>query len=190
MKKLLAILLCLVMVLSVALFTGCSEEKKADEEKPASSATESKDNNAVADKEDEKEDNKEDENQGGSTDAATLGTCDTCEDENVALTPISMEGFQFNVCADCYEIFYVDMTSVVDYWYSDQNGGVEIKVEDDGTALLTIYGDNPEDYECTWTLEDDVFTLVNKETNESSTGIFSNGDTLDFSADGGPVFTR
>ena len=64
MKKLLAILLCLVMVLSVALFTGCGKEKEDKKEQPTSSASENKDEN-------------KDENNNISVE---LGTCESCGD--------------------------------------------------------------------------------------------------------------
>ncbi len=121
MKKLLAILLCLVMVLSVALFTGCGKEKEDKKEQPTSSASENKDEN----------NNK----------PVELGTCESCGQAD-AIATVTVEGESANVCADCKEI--VDGLSELEdalgelEGLEDELSGLEDMDVADGTCELCM----------------------------------------------------
>ncbi len=125
MKKLLAILFCLVMVLSVALFTGCGKEKEADKEQPTSSASENKEEN--------KEENKDD--------PINLGTCESCGEAD-AIATVTLDGETANVCAGCKEI--VDGLGELEDALSDLEGledelsGLEDMDVADGTCELCM----------------------------------------------------
>lgn len=192
MKKVLAIILCLVLALSMALLAGCSEEK-TDEEKPASSATESKDDDQ------------------GNNDVAPApqnkGTCEICEDENVELTHVEYAGESANACAECKALIdtLIDMegslddledtelddAAVLGDWKAVDSDGVQyaLTLSIDGTAEMTAaYNGKTNTIDCSWDLEGSTLTLYS-EAEDDTVGVFD-GASIDFSADDGPVFTR